>query len=423
MKWLLKAASAVALSAGLMAPQASAAENDVDAAQADISKVSYAKEVSRLIQARCETCHRPEGIAPFSMTNYRQVRGWAKMIKEVINDGRMPPWHADPRYGHFKNDRRLTEHELALFNAWLDNGMAKGDDADLPEPANYGGEWRVGTPDIVLVQPEEVTIDPTGVVPYMYFTQDPGFKEDIYVTAAEALAGNIKVVHHIIVTWFLPEGVNKQYPGQREGFLIGTAPGDMPLLTEPGQARLIPAGAHLRWQMHYTPTGKVEKDQSRLGLMTTKEMPAELIMTNSPGQYQLDIPPHAENHMVETTYTTPQDIRIVSFMPHMHLRGKAYRYEVKYPDGREEILLDIPKYDFNWQATYRLTEPKFLPKGTQVHLVAHFDNSDKNPYNPDPNKNVHWGDQTWEEMMIGWHDFVIKREDLAQVEKTSLSGD
>lgn len=417
---MLHSARVAALAVAAFGMSMTANAGDVTLAAGE--EVTYAKHISRLIQNRCEECHRAEAIAPFSMQSYRQVKGWSKMIREVIDDGRMPPWHANPEMSrHFKNDRSLTAEEKAMFRTWLDNGMPRGDAADMPEPIDYSGAWKIGEPEMVLELPEEVEISATGVVPYMYFDTPTGFTEDMYIEKAQALAGNQKVVHHIIISWYIPAGERPDYDGPRYGFLVGTAPGDMPLVSPEGHARFVPAGAHLRWQMHYTPTGKTEIDRSKLGFIFAKEKPRAFVETESPSKHDIAIPANAENHKEQVTHTITDDIKIISFMPHMHLRGKSYRYDIIDTDGNEETVLDIPQYDFNWQAQYHLEEPIHVKAGSKLRLTAHYDNSTKNPYNPDPSHKIVWGDQTWEEMMIGWFDFI--RDDPSGLGTQVTDGD
>jgi len=330
----------------------------------------------------------------------------------VISDKRMPPWHADPRYGHFSNDRRLPKEELQTLLAWLDTGMKFGDKKDLPPPVTYADGWVIGKPDIIFELPEEQTVPAAGVVPYQYFVTPTNFKEDVWVQAAEARPGNRSVVHHIIVSFRDKKGKERQGArGFGDGFIVGTAPGDMPLILPPGMARKIPAGADLVWQMHYTPNGKEGKDRSQLGLILYKDQtpPKWYAQTRGISNARFAIPPGAANHLVESEWVVPRDALLLSFMPHMHLRGKDFEYRATYPDGRSEILLSVPGYDFNWQTSYRLAKPTPLPKGTRLHCTAHFDNSAGNPANPDPKKEVVWGDQTWEEMMIGWIDYIWKQ--------------
>jgi hypothetical protein len=377
--------------------------------EAKSESITYTKQIARILQNRCQTCHHPGTAAPFSLLSYEDAAHWADTIREVVSEKRMPPWHADPRYGTFANDRRLPKNEQETLLAWLDNGKVKGDDKDLPPPRTYAEGWVIGKPDIIFELPAEQTVPASGTVPYQYFITPTHFKEDVWVQAAEARPGNRSVVHHIIVSYRDPK--TKDRAGGRgigDGFIVGTAPGDMPMILPPGVARKIPAGADLVWQMHYTPNGKVEKDRSQVGLIfyKGKEPPERNAQTRGVMNGNFAIPPGAANHLVESDWVVPRDIQILTFMPHMHLRGKDFEYQAEYPDGHKEILLSVPHYDFSWQTMYREAKLLHVPKGTKIHCTAHFDNSVANPANPDPKKEVTWGDQTWEEMMIGWIDFV-----------------
>jgi hypothetical protein len=373
--------------------------------------VTYSNQVSRIIQERCQTCHHPGTAAPFSLRTYDDAVNWSQTIREVIRDKRMPPWHADPHYGKFSNDRRLAKEEQETLIAWLDSGMELGNKKDLPPAKTYAEGWVIGKPDVIFQLPEEQTIPAAGVVEYQYFETPTNFKEDMWLQAAEARPGNRAVVHHIIV--FCKDPKSKDRRGGRGGdnFIVGTAPGDMPLILGPGVARKIPAGSTLVWQMHYTPNGKVEKDRSQVGFIfyKDKQPPKFNAQTRGISEGGFAIPPGAPNHPVESEWVVPRNTLLLSFMPHMHLRGKDFVYQAEYPNGRKEIILSIPRYDFNWQTSYRVAEPVLLPKGTKLHCFAHFDNSAGNPANPDPKKEVRWGDQTWEEMMIGWVDYVWKQ--------------
>jgi mono/diheme cytochrome c family protein len=374
------------------------------------AKVTYGKEVSRIIQDNCQVCHHPGTAAPFSLMTYDDVTKWADSIKEAVTDKRMPPWYADPHFGKFSNDRRLKPADLDALVSWLDTGMERGNQADLPPERTYAEGWTIGKPDVVFKLPEEQSIPANGVVDYQYFITPTNFKEDTWIQAAEARPGNRGVVHHIIVSFRDPK--NKERAGGRnglgEGFIVGTAPGDMPLLLPPGVARKIPAGADLIWQLHYTPNGKAAKDLSQLGLILYKgkEPPKYNSQTVSVMNGRFAIPPGDGNYKVEADWTIPRDALVLSFVPHMHLRGKDFNYQVTYPDGKSETLLSVPKYDFNWQLTYREATPKHLPKGSTIHCTAHFDNSKANKANPDSTKEVTWGDQTFEEMMIGFVDYM-----------------
>ena len=373
--------------------------------EADESNVTYANEISRIVAQRCHECHRPKMVGPFSLLTYDDVMENSSMIKEVVVERRMPPWHADPRYGHFSNNRRMTNREVDQLVSWIDTGMPFGNKADLPPDPNYTDGWVIGKPDIILELPEEVTIPATGTVKYQYFTIPTDFKEDVWVTAAECQPGNRAVVHHIIAFYRDP---NKNKEDMFNNWICSTAPGDPPLILPSGVGRRIPAGAKIVVQMHYTPTGKEEKDRSRIGFILhkgpdppTRNARTALIMNN-----KFTIPPGADNHRVDASFTFPRNALLLTMMPHMHLRGKDFLVQATFPDGRHETLLSVPAYDFNWQNSYRFADALNIPKGTRIDCTAHFDNSADNPANPDPTATVRWGDQTWEEMMLGYMNVV-----------------
>ncbi len=376
--------------------------------QASPSSVTYAKEISRIVERRCHECHRPGMIGPFPLLTYDDVVDNSAMIKEVVTLRRMPPWHADPRYGHFSNNRRMPQSEVDTLIEWIDAGTPFGETKDLPPPKKYAEGWTIDEPDLVFELEDEVTIPADGVVPYQYYTVPTNFEEDVWIQAAEARPGNRAVVHHIIVFYRVP-GENGDV--RERGSICGTAPGDPPLILPAGIGKRIPAGAELLFQMHYTPTGKVEKDRSMVGLVLYKGdgPPEYAAQTKGIMNTRFEIPAGASHHEVRSSFTFGRDVRLLTLMPHMHLRGKDFLYRATYPSGRSEILLSVPAYDFNWQNTYRLSEPLRLPKGTRIDCVAHFDNSAENPANPDATKAVRWGDQTWEEMMIGWVGYHPER--------------
>lgn len=394
-------------------------------AQTQAEGVTYAKEVSRILYKNCAECHRPGGIGPFSLLTYRQAKGWSKMIKEVVTEGRMPPWHADPAIGKFRNDRRLGQEDIAALVSWVDGGMPLGDETQLPEPPEFDENWRIGHPDVVFEMPREVTINPTGVVPYMEIEVPTNFTEDKWIKAMEAKPGNSKVVHHIIIFNRAPQftaGEREDFQRIGRGFLVGFAPGVIPEELPDGYAVKIPAGSTLIFQMHYTPTGKTEVDRSAFGIKFADGPPTHEVVTATTVNFEFTIPPNDPNYRVEAESVVPADVLLLAMTPHMHYRGKSFEYIVHYPDGKSETLLRVPRYDFNWQTTYKLTEPARLPKGTRIQCVAHFDNSANNPYNPDPNKAVKWGDQTWEEMMIGWMSMAwCDSNPAAQVAQSNLA--
>jgi len=374
------------------------------------TKVTYARDISRILQKRCQECHRAGEVAPFALDGYDDAVEHSAMIKEVVIQRRMPPWHADPRYGHFTNDRRLTQDEIDKLVEWTDNGTPMGDKAELPPPQKFVTGWQIGTPDLVFQLRKPYKVKASGTVPYMYFVVHTHLKEDVWIQAAEARPGNPAVVHHIIVFFRDPNGGDE---GFNDHHLCGTAPGDPPLVLPPGVARRLPKGSDLVFQMHYTPNGKETTDQSRVGLILYKgphgeKTPQLSARTKGVMNTQFQIPPHDPSYKVESDFEFTDNATIYQLMPHMHWRGKDFLYELQFPNGIKQTLLSVPQYDFGWQNTYRLEQPVAVPKGTTLHCVAHFDNSKDNPANPDPKKAVRWGDQTWEEMMIGWVTYSWK---------------
>ncbi len=368
------------------------------------SDVTFSNQIVRVFQEHCVRCHREGEIAPFSLSKYEEVVGWAPMIAEVVRESRMPPWHADPKFGHFANDSRLNDKDKQLIATWVENGAPEGNRADLPAPRQFTAGWQIAPPDRIIAMSEQpFTVPAEGKIEYQYFVADPGFTEDVWVREAEARPGNNAVVHHIIVFIVPPGEQSKQMGDGMREFLVGTAPGNPPMRCAPGMAKRVRAGSKLLFQMHYTANGAEQHDISSIGLVfaspssVTREVRMDMAINTI-----FEIPAGADNYEAHSWRKFNSDSLLLSFMPHMHLRGKAFRYELKYPDGTLETLLDIPKYDFNWQNSYELAEPKFVPKGTKLHCVAHFDNSENNLANPDPTHSVSWGEQTWEEMMIGF---------------------
>ena len=374
------------------------------------SNVTYAKHISRIVAERCHECHRPKLVAPFPLLTFDDVVKNSSMIKEVVVERRMPPWHADPRYGHFSNNRRMTGKEVDQLVAWINAGMPFGDEADLPPDPDYTDGWVIGEPDVILELPEEVTIPATGVVEYQHFSIPTNFEEDVWVTAAECQPGNRAVVHHIIAFYREPNGSREEI---FNNWICSTAPGDPPLILPKGVGRRIPAGSQLVVQVHYTPTGKVEKDRSRVGLILHKgpNPPKRNARTALIINDHFTIPAGAADHRVDASFTFPANATLLTMMPHMHLRGKDFLVRATFPDGRKQTLLSVPAYDFNWQNSYRFTDPLEIPKGTRIDCIAHFDNSADNPANPDPTATVRWGDQTWEEMMLGYMNVVWEAGD------------
>jgi peroxiredoxin len=368
--------------------------------------VTYAQHVSRILQNRCQECHRPGQIGPMPLLTYDDASAWAATIKEVVEERRMPPWHADPKHGKFSNDRSLSAEDRAALLTWIKQGCPKGDNADLPKPRVFVDGWTIGKPDRVFTMSQPFTV-PAKVsrqgIRYQQFYVKTNFEQDVWVSAAEAKPGNPAVVHHIIV-YVLDKGKRNGFD-IGDGFLVGFAPGDIGVKYPAGAAKKIPKGATLMFQMHYTPNGTEQKDQSSVGLVFAKEPPKNEVKTRAISNFFFQIPPGAAKHQVKSATSFSRDARLWSLLPHMHLRGKSFEYQLVYPDGKREVLLSVPRYDFAWQATYFPTEPKFIPAGSRIECTAYFDNSANNPNNPDPRASVRFGEQTWEEMMIGFIDF------------------
>ncbi|MGE0101449.1 MAG: thiol-disulfide isomerase [Blastocatellales bacterium] len=356
------------------------------------------------------SCHRPGEIAPMSLMTYKEVRPWAKSIREKVAGREMPPWHADPAYGQWENDRRMSPREVETVLAWVDAGAPEGDPGDLPKPPKFTTGWQIGQPDVVFQMPEEFTVPAEGAVAYQYFTVPSNFTEDKYVVAMEARAGALDVVHHIVVYVREPGGSTAQRGDIGAGLLGALSPGMTPFIAQPNTAKLIKAGSNIVFQMHYTPSGKETRDRSMVGLKFASKPVDHVITTTAAWDARFTIPPGAQNHEVKASWVADNDILIWSFMPHMHLRGKDYLYRAIYPDGKSEILLSVPRYDFGWQVYYYPKKPVPIPKGTKIETVAHYDNSSRNPQNPDPGKAVGFGEQTWEEMMNGFFDYTIVRK-------------
>jgi hypothetical protein len=372
-----------------------------------------------------------------SFMSYDQVRPWAKAIKTAVRTKKMPPWFAEPHYGKFSNDRSLSQSEIDTLISWIDAGAKEGDPKDAPKPREFAEGWQIGKPDLVLQMPQAVDIPATGVVDYTYVVIPTGFTEDKWVQFAEARPDARASMHHIIAflrppgsRWlkdakpgvpFIPErwaaarrqaaegekkpaaqgSLEEQMPSE---LLVGFAPGLPPMQCKPGEAKLIKAGSDIVLQLHYTPNGNASTDRSRVGLIFAKEPVQRRVMTINALNVFLKIPPGDSNYEAHSHTTLPQDVTLVNLMPHMHLRGKDFLYKAVYPTGETQVLLNVPHYDFNWQLTYVEQNELLLPKGTRIECTAHYDNSANNPANPDPSKEVRWGDQTWEEMMIGFLD-------------------
>lgn len=377
------------------------------------SEVTYAKHVAPILQNRCVSCHRDGQIAPFTLTKYDDVVAWADMCLEVIDDGRMPPWSANPAHGEFLNDARLSSEEKELFQKWVDAGTPEGDPNDMPPPREFVDGWQIPKPDAVYKMPVEFEVPANGTVPYKHFIWDPGFKEDKWVYGAEARPGNPEVVHHLFL-FYIPPGQEKHRPQDPlYNAIAAFAPGMPPIIGPEKYAVRIPAGSKLGFQVHYTPNGKATTDRSEAAVVfSDPEKVEKEVRVAAAMNFKFLIPPNHPNYPIAAEKTFKEDTYLYTLTPHMHFRGKAFRFTAHYPDGKEEILLDVPRYDFNWQIVYLLKKPKFLPAGTVMKLEGHFDNSADNPLNPDPAQFVRWGDQTWDEMMLGSMTVSAANQDL-----------
>jgi peroxiredoxin len=375
--------------------------------------ITFSKHVVPILQSKCQECHRAGQIGPMALKTYDDVTSWADMIREVVSEKRMPPWYADPAHGKFSNDRSLSAADRETLLAWLDKGMPRGKDSDLPPPREFPDKWKIGEPDVVIHMPNTFDVPaqmPKGGVPYKHYVLETNFDEDKWIERAEAKAGAPEVVHHILVFIVPPD--KRFIPGSPDTpVLCGMAPGDMPMILKPGLAKFIPKGARLIFQMHYTPNGKAQTDRSYIGLKFAKKPPEKVIVCQPVFNAFFRIPKGDANYEVVATHRMAKDGYVASFMPHMHLRGKDFLIRAEHPDGKQETLLSVPKFNFGWQSVYRPVQPVVMPKDSKLVCVAHFDNSKGNRSNPNPAVDVFWGDQTWQEMMIGWVDFAYDRKE------------
>jgi mono/diheme cytochrome c family protein len=411
---------------------------------------TFTKDVAPIFFAHCTTCHRPGEVAPMSLLTYKDARPWARAIATQVANGTMPPWHADPAIGHFANERRLTAGQKATIARWVEAGAPEGEAADLPAAPHYTSGWNIGTPDAVLEMQEDYPIPAAGEVPYVYFEVPANYDEDRWVKAWEVRPGNPAVVHHVIVYMrppqtpapalattgapapprprgvvtfaegmeipagrALPEDQRKPAyaharprPRGTTGSLGGFVPGNGSRVYPAGTAMRLPKGASLVFQMHYTTIGTATTDRTRMGLIFAKEPPAMPLGGTALVNGALHIPAGAAHHRVDAEMTINRDLLLFSMTPHTHVRGVRWHYEAVRPDGTTTPLLSVPNYDFEWQHEYQFATPVELPAGTTIKASAWYDNSTANKSNPDPTKDVWWGDQTWEEMMFTsftWH--------------------
>jgi len=395
----------------IAATDAPGCELDVPAAKNTAStEVTYHRDVARILQQNCVQCHRHDGIAPFALDDLAEVTDRAKTIKRVIEQGQMPPWFAAPiaegAPNPWANDCSLATKDKADLFAWLDSANRPlGDVKDAPAPLKFSSEWSIGTPDLVVQIPEPIEIKAEGYMPYKFATAQTTLTEDKWVSAYEVIPSVREVVHHVIIQVHEKGSRLRDREEGVGGFFAAYVPGNGSRVYPPGFARKLPAGATVSFQIHYTPYGKATKEQVKMGLIFTKTPPLQEVKTLAISDRDLNIPPGAADHIEFIERSAPFDLNITAYVAHMHVRGKAFRYDLTLPDGKQEVLLDIPRYDFNWQLRYEYKQPRTIPRGSRVKVTAVFDNSTGNKANPDPTKMVKWGSQTYEEMMIGYIEY------------------
>jgi len=370
--------------------------------------LTYCRDIAPLIQRHCQDCHRPHGAAPFRLLTYDEVARRGEMIAEVVRQRRMPPWYASDKFGKFANHRGLSPDETRMLLGWIGAGMAKGDPRHLPKPRKFARRtWRIDEPDLVLKLPFAIKLPAEGYLPYKYFVFPHKFTEDTWVEQIEILPSNRKVLHHANVARI--RGLRYE----AGDFITGQVPGGDPMVLDPGSAVLIPKGAVLGIQCHYVTTGKPEVDRLRIGLRFPRVVVKRRLHHLQIGNYRFKIPPHASHHPVQRSKVVPFDAEAIGLFAHMHLRGKDMMFTAITPDGVRQTLLLVPNYNFDWQQSYRFApEQVFFAKGTRILVEAHFDNSGFNPFNPDPERTVPYGNRTIDEMMFGFVFFFRRNEDL-----------
>ena len=401
---------------------------------ANMAAPTYTKDVAPILQKKCQMCHRPGEAAPFSLLTYDEARPWATSIKRVVQQKIMPPWFADPGYGHFANDRSLSAKEISTLVAWVNAGAPQGDSKDMPPAANFVEGWGIAKPDVIFELPHTFAVPASGMVEYQYVILPTGFTEDKWVQMAEARPTERSVVHHIIA--YVREPGSNYFKDQKRGvffeapppkaddktdisalpsdFIVGYAPGQPAEILSPGQAKLIKAGSDIVLEVHYTPNGKAASDRTRVGFVFSKEPPKERVLTLSASNGTFKIPPQDPNYRVDATFDIATDVKLSGLHPHMHTRGKDFEYRLVFPDGETRTILRVPAYNWHWQLWYNLAEPIALPKGTKIECTAHFDNSPNNTENQDPTKTVIWGQQNSDEMMVGFFNLVFDAKTPAQ---------
>lgn len=385
---------------------------------------TYHKDVAPILNRRCVTCHRPGEAAPMPLRTYQEVRPWSKAIKQAVVLRKMPVWLADPHYGKFLNDRSLSQSDIDTIAAWVDAGTPEGKPNPDAVPVRFTDGWNIGQPDAVLEMGLDFPVPAQGAIEYQHFLVPTHFTEDRWVRAIEMRPGNRAVVHHAAIfirppgsRWMADLKADEAYGTKNQRWFINRTmddellgfyvPGGMPYTLASGQAKLVKAGSDLVFQVHYTANGKAGVDRSRLGLVFSKEPPRERVHSMTIVNTRLQIPPGVADFPFQASFTMPADVTLVGMNPHMHLRGKSFEFKAVFPDGHSDVLLRVPNYNFYWQLYYFLAQQLPLPAGTRIECNARYDNSPNNPFNPDPKAEVRWGDQSWEEMLVGTVELAI----------------
>jgi hypothetical protein len=386
---------------------------------------TFSKDVAPVLYKNCVSCHRAGDIAPMELVTYEQVRPWAKSIREKVSLGEMPPWHANAPHGTFLNDRRLSDRDKDTLLRWAANGAPQGDPKDLPSAPQFAEGWEIGKPDVVIPMTKAYDVPASGTINYQYFTMPTNFTEDKWVQAIEVRPGVRRVVHHILVfcrepgapqrtpvfTPVVPKLPGLSLEGGRGALIATTAPGTNAMVYQPGAAMLVKAGATLSFQIHYTASGTPATDISSVGMIFAKEPPKIEMRNGAFANPTLMLPAGDPNKAVESAIEFNQDSHVWALFPHTHLRGKSWEYRLAYPDGRTEVVLSVPTYDFNWQTYYLFAKPLAVPKGARLEATAHYDNSTNNKSNPNPKVDVRWGEQTWQEMQYSGITYSIDKPD------------
>ncbi len=397
----------------IAATEAPGCELDLPAAKsAPLTEVTYHRDVARILQQHCVECHHDGGIAPFALDDLAEVKDRAKTIKRVVEQRQMPPWFAAPvaegAENPWANDCSLSTRDKTDLLAWIDSpNRPLGDAKDAPAPRTFSSEWSIGTPDLVVQIPRPIAIKAEGFMPYQFATAQTTLSEDKWVAAYEVQPSVRAAVHHVIIQVHEKGAKVRDRDEGSGGFFAAYVPGNGRRIYEPGFARKLPAGATVSFQIHYTPFGRAVEEQVRIGLVFAKAPPRFEVRTLTVADHQLAIQPGAADHVESTERPVPFDVHVLGYMAHMHVRGKSFRYDLTHADGRRETLLEIPRYDFNWQLRYEYKEPKVIPRGSRLKVTATYDNSTANKANPDPTKLVKWGPQTYDEMMIGYIEYFV----------------